>query len=221
MAELVHEREVELRDSEGTLYDTARIYANPNGRTTWAGWVEFVPEGGGTPVRTGPETTQSNVEGVAYWATGLQPTYFEGALARALARGEVPLVVEADPAFLTLARSDPDAGPGALVHLRIESIDPATPLRLMATNTLVPGTRRRIKDGGVLVYERTVREASADRAGAYEFVAQFGSQNAAGLMANTLWNDLHGLGARLLVEGDEVELTNGAIKDALLTASVK
>ena len=61
-----------------------------------------------------------------------------------------------------------------------------------------------------------MREASADRAGAYEFVAQFGSQNAAGLMANTLWNDLHGLGARLLVEGDEVELTNNAIKRLLV-----
>jgi hypothetical protein len=49
-------------------------------------------------------------------------------------------------------------------------------------------------------------------------LAQFGSENAAGLMANTLWNDLHGLGARLLVEGREVALTNAAIKHALLAA---
>src|SRR5438477_5648079 len=158
MAELVHERTVELRDSQGILYNTARVYAHPNGRTTWAGWVEFMPARGGTPVRTGPETTQSNVEGVAYWATGLQPTFFEGALARALARGEVPAAVEEDPAFMTLARSDPTAGAGTVVHLRIQSVDPATPLRLMGTNTLVPGTRRRIKDGGVLVYEGVVRE---------------------------------------------------------------
>jgi len=220
MAELVHERTVELRDSQGTLYDTARVFAQPNGRTTWAGFVEFVPSGGGRELRTGPETTQSNVEGVAYWATGLEEVYFEGAFRRALARGEVP-ALEHDPAFLTLARSNPAAGDGAVVHLRIESVDPATPLRLMGTRTLVPGTPRRIKDGGVLVYEGTAREPSAGRAGAYDFVAQFGSENAAALMANTLWNDLHGLGARLLVEGEEVALTNDAIKDALLVARVR
>jgi hypothetical protein len=63
-----------------------------------------------------------------------------------------------------------------------------------------------------------VQAPSAGHSGAYDFVAQFGSENAAGLMANTLWNDLHGLGARLLVEGREVALTNAAIKDALLAA---
>jgi hypothetical protein len=90
----------------------------------------------------------------------------------------------------------------------------------MATRTVVPGQRRWIKEAGVFVYERMVRAPAAGKPGAYEFVAQFGSENAAGLMANTLWNDLHGLGARLLVEGEAVPLTNAAIKDALLAAQL-
>ena len=105
--------------------------------------------------------------------------------------------------------------------MRLETVDPAAPLRLMATRTLAPGQTRRIKEGGVLVYERTVRTPSGTTPGAYEFVAQFGSENAAGLMANTLWNDLHGLGARLLIDGEEVALNNSAIKDALLAAQTR
>jgi hypothetical protein len=33
--------------------------------------------------QTERETTQSSAEQVAYWASGLEPTYLEGALARA------------------------------------------------------------------------------------------------------------------------------------------
>jgi hypothetical protein len=215
MSELVHERVIKLSDPDGKIYDRALVYAEPNGRTTWAGFVEFVPATGQGVARTGHETTQSNVQGVAYWATGLEPIYFDGALSRALRR--------------TRARNGQGMGPGAqpgfgdgagVVHVRLETVDPAAPLRLMATRTLVPGQRRRIKEGGVLVYERTVRNPSASDLGAYDFLAQFGSENTAGLMANTLWNDLHGLGARLLVEGEEVALNNAAIKDALLAAQL-
>ena len=90
----------------------------------------------------------------------------------------------------------------------------------MAARTLVPGQRRQIFEGGVLVFQRTVRAPSADGPGLYDVIAQFGSENAAGLMANTLWNDLHGMGARIFVAGDEVKMTNAAIKDALLGAYV-
>jgi hypothetical protein len=215
MTELVHERVIALRGDDGTFYDRARVYAEPNGRTTWAGFVEFVPAEGGRHLRTGHETTQSNVTGVAYWATGLEPIFFEGALGRAARRASGLAVDDAG------AESEVSlAGGGGIVHLRLETMDPAAPLRLMATRTLVPGQRRRIKEGGVLVYERTVRPPSRSEPGTYEFLAQFGSENAAGLMANTLWNDLHGLGARLLVEGSEVSLTNAAIKDALLAAQL-
>jgi hypothetical protein len=214
MAELVHEREIALRGPDGTTYDRALVYAEPNGRTTWAGFVEFVPAKGDRAVRTGHETTQSNIEGVAYWGTGLETVYLEGALGRALHRPRA-----AGPAKDKGAPLATESGRG-VVHLRLETVDPTAPLRVMATRTLVPGQRRWIKEAGVFVYERMVRAPVAGKAGAYDFVAQFGSENAAGLMANTLWNDLHGLGVRLLVEGQEVGLTNASIKDALLAAQV-
>lgn len=213
MAELVHEREIALSAPDGTLYDRALVYAEPNGRTTWAGFIEFVPAkgGGNRLVRTGHETTQSNIEGVAYWGTGLEMVYLDGALARAVRRTSAPTTAAGSTGASPVLESE-----AGLVHLRLETIDPAAPLRLMKTRTLVPGQRRWIKEGGGVVYERMVQAPSAGHPGAYDFVAQFGSENAAGLMANTLWNDLHGLGARLLVEGREVALTNAAIKDALL-----
>jgi hypothetical protein len=212
MAELVHEREITLKGSNGTTYDRALVYAEPNGRTTWAGFIEFVPAKGDRAVRTEHETTQSNIEGVAYWGTGLEPVYLEGALSRALHR--------LAPAAGSKDKGAPlatESGRG-VVHLRLETVDPSVPMRLMATRTLVPGQRRWMKEAGVIVYERMVRVPAAGKAGAYDFVAQFGSENSAGLMANTLWNDLHGLGVRLLVEGQEVGLTNATIKDALLAA---
>ncbi len=212
MAELVHEREITLKGSNGTIYDRALVYAEPNGRTTWAGFIEFVPAKGDRVVRTEHETTQSNIEGVAYWGTGLEPIYLEGALSRALHR-LAPAAGSKDKG----APPATESGRG-VVHLRLETVDPSVPMRLMATRTLVPGQRRWMKEAGVIVYERMVRAPAAGTAGAYDFVAQFGSENAAGLMANTLWNDLHGLGVRLLVEGQEVGLTNANIKDALLAA---
>jgi hypothetical protein len=213
MAELVHEREIALSAPDGTVYDRALVYAEPNGRTTWAGFIEFVPSKGNRAVRTGHETTQSNIEGVAYWGTGLELVYLDGALARALRRASPSPA----PDGSTGASPALEGGAG-VVHLRLETIDPTAPLRLMKTRTLVPGQRRWIKEGGGIVYEQMAQAPSAGHSGAYDFVAQFGSENAAGLMANTLWNDLHGLGARLLVEGREVALTNTAIKDALLAA---
>jgi hypothetical protein len=172
--------------------------------------------GGGPPLATDVETTQSNAEAVAYWATGLQPVFFEGALARARSR---PAAGTMDaPRGRVQSRTRP--GEAGVARLRLESMDPAAPLGLMRTRTLAPGTRRRVRDGGVLVYEGTRREPTAQEPGAYDFVAQFGSRNAAGVMANTLWSDLHGLGARLFVDEEEVELTNTAIKDALMAAQL-
>jgi hypothetical protein len=56
---------------------------------TWHGWIEFIPVGGGSPIRSGRETTQPNRADAVYWASGLTPVYLEGALERALR----PLVV--------------------------------------------------------------------------------------------------------------------------------
>jgi len=81
--ELIHEYEARFRDGEGTLY-LMRAYGQERPDGTWAGWLEFVPAlGDGKPLTTGQETSQPNREALAYWASGLEPVYFEGAFARA------------------------------------------------------------------------------------------------------------------------------------------
>jgi hypothetical protein len=50
----------------------------------WQGWIEFVPVGGGDPLRSTRATTQPNRQDTVYWATGLTPVYLEGALQRTL-----------------------------------------------------------------------------------------------------------------------------------------
>lgn len=49
---------------------------------TWAGWIEFRDRDGGV-LRTDEETSQPNEQALAYWATGLEPLYLEGAIGRA------------------------------------------------------------------------------------------------------------------------------------------
>ena len=48
---------------------------------TWEGWLAFVSPT--HTLQTPRETTQSSQNDVLYWATGLQPTYLEGAFQRA------------------------------------------------------------------------------------------------------------------------------------------
>ena len=50
----------------------------------WEGWVEFLPVGGGDPLRSTRATTQPNRQDTVYWATGLTPIYLEGSLRRTL-----------------------------------------------------------------------------------------------------------------------------------------
>jgi len=62
----------------------ARTYADRQRDGSWQGWIEFSPnDGRGGPRRTDRETTQPTCEAVAYWASGLEPVYFEGAFERA------------------------------------------------------------------------------------------------------------------------------------------
>jgi hypothetical protein len=51
----------------------------------WEGWIEFYPTGEGTVRVTDRETTQPNRAALEYWATGLEPVYYEGAFARSVA----------------------------------------------------------------------------------------------------------------------------------------
>jgi hypothetical protein len=80
-AELIYTFAEPLRAPDGTLYEV-RVYGRGRHDGTWEGWLEFSNPVAGT-LRTERETTQSSAEQVLYWATGLEPTYLEGALARA------------------------------------------------------------------------------------------------------------------------------------------
>jgi hypothetical protein len=80
--ELMLELTTLVRDQDGIDY-TVQVWGQGRADGTWIGWLEFVSVVSGERLRTDVETTQSNREGVAYWATGLQPTYLSGAFPRA------------------------------------------------------------------------------------------------------------------------------------------
>jgi len=83
MAELIQEYSFIYRDDNGTPY-VLRAWGESRTDGTWEGWLEFVPANGvGRDLRTGRETTQPNRDAVVYWASGLEPIYFEGAFTRA------------------------------------------------------------------------------------------------------------------------------------------
>ena len=84
MGTLVHERLVSLEGDDGQTYAMVRVHAAPRRDGTWEGWIEFSTPSG-LRVLTDRETTQSSRDAVAYWASGLEPIYLEGALQRALA----------------------------------------------------------------------------------------------------------------------------------------
>jgi hypothetical protein len=83
MAEVLVEFSERISDDDGITY-VARAIGAENATGHWQGWIEFVPDRGGNPVRSGRETTQPNRTDTVYWATGLTPVYLEGALRRAL-----------------------------------------------------------------------------------------------------------------------------------------
>jgi pimeloyl-ACP methyl ester carboxylesterase len=79
---LIHRFSEPFVSQDGTPY-TVEAYGQERSDRTWIGWLEFVGQAGQTVRRTGRETTQSNREQLTYWATGLEPIYFKGALVRA------------------------------------------------------------------------------------------------------------------------------------------
>lgn len=91
MEELIHEFASEVHDADGHLYIARAVGRQRKGRTVWEGWLEFSPVGGRGIVRRSPvETTQPNREALAYWASGVEPVYLEGALERAIASRSDP-----------------------------------------------------------------------------------------------------------------------------------
>jgi hypothetical protein len=88
MPELIYEHSARVEDDEGTVY-VPRTYGQARGDGTWIGWIEFYPlDGEGVFLRTDQETSQPNRVALDYWASGLEPVYFEGAFARAAALTE-------------------------------------------------------------------------------------------------------------------------------------
>ena len=96
MAEVIRVFDVPVTSEEMT--GRAQVCGRPAGNI-WEGWIEFETADGDW--RQSPrETTQPDRDALAYWASGLSATYFEGALARALAPPiEPPPVVTARPHF--------------------------------------------------------------------------------------------------------------------------
>lgn len=83
MAELIHQRAEQVRDSQGVIYN-ALVYGEERSDGTWEGWLEFQPsDGTHAALRTGRETSQPNRSALVYWSSGLETIYIEGALARA------------------------------------------------------------------------------------------------------------------------------------------
>jgi hypothetical protein len=79
-----------VADESGNRY-IARACGGEMPDARWQGWIEFLPEDGGTPIRSRRETTQPNRIDTEYWATGLTDVYLEGALRRALSPARPPV----------------------------------------------------------------------------------------------------------------------------------
>ena len=83
MAKLLQEYTTVVVSPDGTNY-FVRSYGDERSDGTWIGWIEFHPNDLNRPVlTTSQETSQPNQMDVEYWATGLEPVYFEGAFERA------------------------------------------------------------------------------------------------------------------------------------------
>lgn len=79
--ELIHEYVDPVRTADGKVFNV-RAYGQARSDGTWVGWLAFAAADGSLR-RTSRETTQSSRDHLAYWAAGLQPSYFDGALLRA------------------------------------------------------------------------------------------------------------------------------------------
>jgi len=86
MAELLQEYTTVVTGPDDTTY-TVRSYGEERADGTWIGWLEFKPaDSSKSTLLTDQETSQPNRVSVEYWATGLEPVYFEGAFERAHAK---------------------------------------------------------------------------------------------------------------------------------------
>jgi len=83
MREVIQQYSIQIQGPAAVNYDILAC-GQVRGDGTWEGWIEFHPDAGDGPVlRTGRETSQPDKGALAYWASGLERVYFEGAFARA------------------------------------------------------------------------------------------------------------------------------------------
>ena len=78
--ELIHSFAASVTDETGTVW-RGRAYGRPD-ENLWLGSIVFMNEAGET-VETAVETTQPDRAALEYWASGIEPIYLDGALARA------------------------------------------------------------------------------------------------------------------------------------------
>ena len=82
-SELIQQYMELIEAPDGRVY-TVQAHGERRDDGTWEGWIEFHPVGGSGPaLRTGRETSQPDRGALAYWASGLEPLYFDGAFNRA------------------------------------------------------------------------------------------------------------------------------------------
>lgn len=82
MNDLVHTYSEVVRDPEGRGY-AASVHALERIDGLWETWLEFSGVGREVSLRTRRESEQPDRRAVLYWASGLQPSYLDGALLRA------------------------------------------------------------------------------------------------------------------------------------------
>jgi hypothetical protein len=84
MAEMIRQYALFLQAPTGKSY-VISVYGEARADGIWEGWIEFDPVDGSGPVlETDRETSQPNKAALEYWASGLEPVYFEGAFSRAV-----------------------------------------------------------------------------------------------------------------------------------------
>ena len=84
MGELIHQYTQPIQGTDSKNY-AALVFGEARPDGTWEGWIEFRPvETEGLGLRTARETSQPDRKALVYWASGLETTYYEGALARAV-----------------------------------------------------------------------------------------------------------------------------------------
>lgn len=70
-------------EEAGALY-IPHVYGAQRQDGTWEAWIAFTDAATGDVRVTDRETTQPSRAAVEYWATGLEPVYYEGAFRRAV-----------------------------------------------------------------------------------------------------------------------------------------